>query len=155
MDRRQVHAYFQRPSGASIGVLLLTILIGFGAGYWFKYKQVAAASKVLKAQAAANNELDIRATALMQERELSLQESLRSIGLTDYEIGDLYEGEDTKINRLRKKFTEYLPGKTKWLKGETVYLPRTDCQDDFLGIEMSNEVNRVIIEGRDNRQENQ
>jgi len=153
--QREVRTFISRPSGVSIGVLLICLVLGFGGGYYVKHKSVMAASKVIENQAQANKNLNEQLIDKMTQRDNQLNESLAKIGLSDDEIGFLYDGEDNKYNQLKKKFTEFLPGKTKWLKGDTVYIPRTDCSDDYLGNDQADAINQIIIRGRDDRQENQ
>ena len=145
----------KRPSMVNIGTLLLTVVMSFALGYYVKYKNVKDASHAIIAQAELNKVNDKALLKAMVNRELQLDESLKSIGMTENEIKFLYAGEDTKISQLKSKFTEYLPGKVKWMKSKTVYVPRKDCADDYLGDKDSYEGNMIILEGRDKRLSNQ
>lgn len=144
----------QSSYGWVIG-LFVGLLIAFPSGYYHKHKKVQAKSAVLVAQADANKLLNSELKDKQRIRELSLSENLKSLGLTEDQIEFLYDSGNPEVTGLKKLFTEYLPGKTKWLKGKTVYVPRTDCSDDYVGDEAAGRANAIILEGLKNRKSQQ
>lgn len=130
------------------------MIIAFPLGYYYKYKGVKAHSLAIVNQAKDNERIDKIFKDKQTIRKLSLKQNLSSLGLTDKEIESLYK-KDGQSNKLKSKFTEYLPGETKWLKGDTVYIPRAECVDDYLGDADSGFANDLIQEGNNNRLSNQ
>ena len=155
MNTESLKAYFQRPNGPQTTVLLLAIISAFSLGYYYKHLHVKQSSIAIQTQADNNKNIDKQLIAAMTQRDQTLLTSLSKLGLSDEEISFLYKGEDTKYDQIKRKFTQYLPGKTKFVKADTVYIPREDCVDDYLGVELSNQANDVILQGRNKRQENQ
>ena len=142
-DNKSRFVTFNESSNGSIVALLIGILLAFPAGYYYKYKSVKAHSLAIVAQAKANERLDKILKDKQTIRRLSLKQNLELIGLSDSEISSLYK-KDTRVSKLKDKFTKYLPG-------ETIYIPRTDCSDDYLGDKAATVGNDIILEGRDNR----
>lgn len=147
VDNKSRFVTFNESSNGSIVALLIGLFIAFPAGYYYKYKSVRAHSLAVVEQAKLNERLDKILKDKQTIRRLSLKENLKLIGLSDREIDLLYK-KDGRASKLKNKFTRYLPSKT-------IYIPRDDCTDDYLGDEATNVGNDFILEGNSNRISNQ
>lgn len=136
----------QSSNGRWVGVIVV-IILAYCVGYYHKYSKVKANSVAIIAQGEVNKTLDEALIDKEVIRQLVLKENLESL-FSVAEIAFLYSSKDSRIDKLKARFTEYLPGKT-------IYVARTDCSDDYLGVKATNDGNRIIIEGNNNRMSNQ
>lgn len=139
---------FNQSSMGSVVALLIGCLLAFPAGYYYKYQSVKANSLAIIAQAKDNERLNKVIKDKQKIRQLSLKQNLKLLGLSEGEISFLYKDDNAKVNKLKSKFTKHI-------KGKTVYVPRTDCADDFLGDSAAIIANDIIREGQNNRISNQ
>lgn len=126
--------------GGSAFVFLFTSIIAFGLGYYYHYSQVKNKNTEIVVQATNNDNLDKIVEKKQDKDDDYLNQSLAYIGYTIDDIKDLTKGKPDRLDRLKGKFTTIV-------KGETVYLPRDDCGDDYLGQDSADEANKIIHDG--------
>lgn len=129
-----------RTGGGSAFAFLIAFIIGCAFGYYYKHTQVKAKGAQIVVQAVNNEDIDKAVEIKQVKDEDYLNQSLAYIGYDKDDIEDLIKGKPDRLDRLKGKFTRFI-------KGETIYLPRDDCGDDYLGEDSADEANKIILDG--------
>ena len=131
-------------TGGSLIAFLIAGLIFFPLGYYTKYKRFKQQGVEIVQQSIENKTLDDIAYAKMETSKNNLTDSLRYIGYDSTQIQELISSKPNKLDKIKYKFIRYV-------KGDTIYLPRDDCENDYLGENSSNQANKIIMKGYNNR----
>jgi len=129
-----------KTGGGSIFAFLIGGLLSYSLGYYTHYTKFKAKNTEIVVQAVNNDDLDDSIEVKQNEEEDYLNQSLAYLGYNKDDIEDLTKGKPDRLDRLKGRFT-------KWVKGETIYLPREDCGDDYLGEDSADEANKIILDG--------
>lgn len=128
-----------RTAGGSMVMLVVGIVVGFGWGYYIKYKSFKSDGAEIVNQSVNNERLDLSSSLAMERRANELTETLKSIGHTASEIEFLLNGNVSTLDKFKDKFNQIR-------SDAELYTPREDCHDDYLGREASDKVNQFIQE---------
>ena len=123
--------------GGSVVMLLIGLVIGFGLGYYTMYKRFESKNLEIVQQAKDNQELDNLSELKRESDNAKLIESLKQIGYSDSDVEFLITGEYSKFDTIKNKFTRFI-------KGDVRYLPRDDCEDDYVGEQSAKKINDLI-----------